>query len=192
MKRQQTLFVLSLILLLPVVLTGCMIAIPEAGQSEGAAPAPEEMQLETGSEAVSDSSYYAENPELLVVDRYTTLVADEARTGSAFYAANPELMVASREVAVVTVEPASSYADIDPLQRLVRCCYGTEKWAGSSAYLAANPELSVVDRYENSGIGENETDDTLDAANPELMIANRYAAAREENLRLHRICFPGR
>ncbi len=126
----------------------------------------------------------------MAADRYTVIVDDEAKTGSDFYAANPELMVTSRHTTAVKADRASPAAD--PLQRLVRCCYGTEKWTDTSSFQAANPELMVVGRYQNVGEGETGTDHAFYAANPELMVADRYAVALEEELRHQRMLFPGR
>jgi hypothetical protein len=191
-------FVISLVMLGLVALTACAVAMPnevEVALTACAVAMPNEVEqpetdrataegIETAAkdEGLTDSTFYADNPELLVVDRYAG-VADEAQTGSAFYAANPELMAAHHPAAVLEAESVSPYEGVDPLQRLVRCCYSTEKWMGSSSYLAANPELSVAGRYENAGIDETGTDDALYAANPELMIADRYTAAQEEKLR---------
>ena len=121
MKHQYALFVLSLMLLLSVVFTGCVAVLPEAVESEAAAPAPESV---TGSEAIADSSFYADNPELLVASRYTAIVEDEAKTGSAFYAANPEMMVAGR------------YENI-----------GEDETGTEIGFYAANPELMIAERY---------------------------------------------
>ncbi len=170
---------LSLVMLLAVGLTACMAVLPE-----------EEQQTASEREAVTESTFYAANPELMAADRYTVIVDDEAKTGSDFYAANPELMVTSRHTTAVKADRASPAAD--PLQRLVRCCYGTEKWTDTSSFQAANPELMVVGRYQNVGEGETGTDLAFYAANPELMIADRYAVALEEELRHQRMLFPGR
>jgi hypothetical protein len=170
---------LSLVMLVAVGLTACMAVLPE-----------EELEAAGEREAVTESTFYAANPELMAADRSTAIVDDEAKAGSGFYAVNPELMVASRHTTAVKADRASPAAD--PLQRIVRCCYGTEKWTATSSFQAANPELMVVGRYQNVGEGETGTDLAFYAANPELMIADRYAVALEEELRHQRILFPGR
>lgn len=186
-QRKISTFVLSLMMLLPVLLTACLGVLPnESVESDMATPASEEVQIAAESEAVTDSTFKAANPELMVFERYTTVVNDEAKAGSAFYATNPELMMASRYAATVKADSASP--DADPLKRMVRCCFGIEKWTDTSASQAANPELMAAARYENMRENKTVTDSAFYAANPELLVVHRYAAALEA----HRRHFPGR
>lgn len=105
--------VLSLVVLVALGLTACMAALPEEEPQTAAEPKVE-----------SESTFYAANPELMAVDRYTPVVADAAKTDSGFYAANPELMVISRHQNIE--ESIASANDVS---------------------YAANPELITADRY---------------------------------------------
>ena len=82
-----------------IVLAGCVSAVPEEAdqeQAESAAPVVGEVQVPSEDEAVSETTHLAENPELMVAERYAATRADEAVTGSNFFAENPELMAADR------------------------------------------------------------------------------------------------
>lgn len=120
-----SILVLGLVMLLPVALTACLGVLPnEPVQSEAVESTFEGIQVATESEAVTASTFYAANPELMVADRYATIVEDETKSGSAFFAANPELMAADRYKTLIEDEPVSE-----------------------STFYATNPELMAVDRY---------------------------------------------
>lgn len=170
MKRQDTFklfkgqvqgklstLLLSWVLLLPIVLTACVSALPEEaqGQAERVAPLVEEAQVTNEAERVFGSTHLAENPELMIAGRYEGVVENEATGNSTFYAANPELMVAGRYIAPIVENEEGS----------------------SSTFFAANPELMVADRYTPA---EGVTGSEFYANNPELMVAQRFTATTEK------------
>ena len=117
---------LSLVLILPVVVTACASALPEeAGPPEVVAPVVEEAPVMREVEPVSDSTNLAENPELMIAGRYEGGVENDLVSGSAFYAANPELLAADRYSAAPVMAEATF----------------------NSTFFAENPELMAAHRY---------------------------------------------
>ena len=137
-------------------------------------------------EVAIDSAFYAANPELMAADRYVAPVTEhEETTGSTFIAANPELMAARRYTPAVKADPASPH--VDPLQRIVRCCYGLgtgREVPVDASFLAANPELMIAGRY---GAREKVTAPDFQLENRGLIETRRYTILLENGPILIRV-----
>jgi hypothetical protein len=117
----------------------------------------------TGAEGTTNSTFLAANPELNVVERYVT---------------TDEITDSEWQVQRAIEASAARYAGLAGH-------YTGDEGTTNSTFLAANPELSVVDRYVTAA---EVTDSEWQAANPELMTVSRYQAQVEWQ-RKH---FPGR
>jgi hypothetical protein len=100
--RSLFIFKLSLVLLLLALITACrqvpivQPAASEPDQTGSVAPQEEAKPIVGERVVTSDSTFYAANPELMAVRRYTAAIEEEPMSASTFYAANPELMAAER------------------------------------------------------------------------------------------------
>jgi hypothetical protein len=82
----------------------------------------------------SDSTFFATNPELMIVGRYST-----ERSDSAYMAANPELMIAARYSAETS---DSAYMAANPELGTAHGYYGAKTAAASDLMFPRRPVLS--------------------------------------------------
>lgn len=146
--------ILILVVISLIVLTACVRAVPEEELVSEDQPLSEAMTEDVQQTtdpiervAPSASTFYAENPELMVAERYVAKAVDPSR----YYAANPELMAAERFVAPAMPERSTA-----------------------STFYAENPELMVAERYAAKAGADAMIPSGYYAANPELMAAQRY------------------
>jgi hypothetical protein len=124
MKHQYT-FVISLVMLGLIALTACIQVSPEESGAEVSNSAEAFAPMED--EAVIDSTYLADNPELMAAGRYVAPVVESKETsGSTFtlIRVNPESIMTGR------------YGNLRE-----------DKSVTDSAFYAANPELITAHRY---------------------------------------------
>lgn len=150
MKAQRTFLISLVMFVLVVVFTACaQVSAEEPVKTERQ---ESEVVVEAiKEEPLTDSAFYAANPELMAADRYLVpAIEQETTSGSTFFAANPELMAVERYTAPARGDELTSDSTIfaaNPELMAARR-YGSEPTKTESDYLADNPELKVVRRYE--------------------------------------------